>query len=81
MSINRVLDELERIDQHIITCEFRISEQTQRIDLLRLRGREFEDSETLLDNLLGSLNVLKSLRKVVLSELGEMQPISAPPLG
>jgi hypothetical protein len=69
MTRERVLDELKRLDQHILDCGLRIAEQRQRIDAIRESGRDAEDSETLLKNLVASLGALHQLRATVVSEL------------
>ncbi|SAK99555.1 hypothetical protein AWB78_05799 [Caballeronia calidae] len=65
----KALDELDRLDQHIVDCGQRIAEQRKRLESLMHSGGDIEDSENLLKNLVGSLGALNQLRKMVLSEV------------
>ncbi|CAL8480706.1 hypothetical protein [Caballeronia sp. S22] len=65
----KVQAELERLDQFIVECALRITEQRLRLQWLRQSGHDTGDSETLLNNLISSLGALHRLRKTVMTEL------------
>ena len=66
---SQVLEELEKLDQHIADCGQRIEEQKERVKSIRGTGRNSEDSEYLLGNLVSSLGALYQLREIVVQEL------------
>ncbi|SAK65973.1 hypothetical protein AWB76_03742 [Caballeronia temeraria] len=69
MSNWKALDELERLDTHIVFCGQRIAEQRLRVESIRHSGGDAEDSEMLLTNLLASFRALYQLRKTVAKEV------------
>jgi hypothetical protein len=71
----RELEELEQIDVHIDTCVQRIAEQKLRLTSIKESGLDVEDSEALLQNLVGSLGALQHLRKLVVRTLKELETL------
>jgi hypothetical protein len=69
MTRERVLNELNRINQFILEGEMRIEAQRQRIDWIKDLGGDAGDSERLLHNLISSSSALARLRVTVLNEL------------
>lgn len=64
-------EELALLDLRISECKQLISKQAERVDQLKKRGQNMEDSERLLSNLAGSLVALQQLRGLVLKEVRE----------
>jgi hypothetical protein len=69
MSHERVMNELNRLNQLILECELRIEAQRQRIEWIRNGGGDVEESEQLLKNLISSSSALFRLRLTVQKEL------------
>lgn len=65
--------ELAILDTRIGECKQHITEQRERVARMKQLGKNTEDSEQLLSNLLHSLAALEQLRELVLQEVKDAQ--------